>query len=311
MKNIKQYMTDNKRIGYFGNSYLDYKLKGINKGDLILIGSRTGAGKSTIAEFIATYNAHKGVKVTLISLENFEGDNILNKAYYYYKLITGNSELHIRDFMCGEFDIDEDALAQAENYAKDCYKNINLITRPPQGFTQEDLKECLTDAKVNKNSELVIIDHLDYFDKLYRETDNEHITKLMNEIREAQYALKIPIVAISHLRKNGDRECIIPSIDEFIGSSNKAKQATIVIVFAPDDKLNEERAGTWDNKLKSTFCCVRKLRHGGCDNTVGRLEYDTRKGEYSDFWAEHKINYYGTKISENPINTSKQEEEYA
>lgn len=309
MKTLKQYMVENKRVGSFGNTYLDYKLRGINKGDLILIGSRTGAGKSTIAELIATHNSDNGVKVTLISLENFEGDNILNSAYYYYKELSRNYGLNIRDFMSGNFDIDEDLLHAAEEHARVRFKNINLINRPVEGFTQEDLKECLTDAKVNKNSELVIIDHLDYFDKIYKETDNEHMTNLMNEIRNAQYALKIPIVAISHLRKpaNTKMEVKVPSIDEFIGSSNKAKQATVVILFAPDDEKNERI--TQESHLRSTFCCIRKLRHGGVDNTVARINFNVKTGKYEDWWSEYKINYYGTCISDNPVNYYKKEEQ--
>ena len=305
MKSLIDYMKDNKRIGTFGNAYLDYKLKGINKGDLVLIGSRSGAGKSTIAELIATHNADRGVKVTLISLENFEGDNILNTAYYYYKELAKDYNLNLRDFVSGEFHKDLNCLEKAQELTEKRYKNINLINRNNErGFTLEDLKECLTDAKVNKGSELVIIDHLDYFDKLANESDNEHISNLMSEIREAQYALKIPIVAISHLRKNGDKECKVPSMDEFIGSSNKVKQSTIVVLFAPDDETNENRLIT-DKYLRSTWCCIRKLRNGGIDNTVGRLEFDTKLGKYSNFWCEYKINYYGTKMSEEPVITSK------
>jgi len=46
---LKRYMEQNKRVGKFGVSYLDDKLRGILQGDLILIGARSGAGKSSIA----------------------------------------------------------------------------------------------------------------------------------------------------------------------------------------------------------------------------------------------------------------------
>ncbi len=306
---LQEYMKLNKKVGNWGISYLDYKLKGIYQGGLYLIGARSGAGKSTLAELIAVTNANNGVIVTLISLENFEGDMQLKIGYYKYKKLTGNVELDINDWYSGNFNVDEQALASTELYVKEKMKNINLITRPSKGFTVEDLKETITDAKANHNSELVIIDHLDYFDKAGRESDNEHMTMLMNEIREAQYALKLPVIAISHLRKNGDKACIVPSMDEFIGSSNKVKQATTVILFAPDETTNINRVGTLDDRLRSTWCCIRKNRVGGVDNTVGRIEYDTRTCSYTDFWCEHKIEFYGTKISENIVNTSKKYKE--
>lgn len=306
MKSLKEYQSRNKRVAQFGNTYLDYKLRGILQGDLILIGARSGAGKSTIAETIAFFNAQNGIKVTLISLENFEGDNFINSAYYKYKEESRQWDLNLRDFASGEFDVNEIALKKAEEYTKRKFENINLVTRQSEGITIDRLEEIILDADVNKHSELIIIDHLDYFDKYDKQTDNEHMTGLMSTIRDAQYKLKIPIVAISHLRKLSARDVIVPNEDEFLGSSNKVKQSTIVITFAPDVEANMRET---DKCIRHTFCSVRKLRLGGCDNTVAKLHFDTKTGAYTSWWAEYNVDYLGTKISETTVNTSRKEEE--
>lgn len=291
MSKLQEYMLQNTKVGYFGNTYLDDRLKGILKGDLVLIGARSGSGKSTIAENIATYNASRDVKVTLISLENFEGDNYITSAYYEYKRLTQNWALDLRDFASGDFKIDMFALEKAEKFAENKFKNINLINRQ-EDYTREDLKNDIITQVKNEKTQLIIIDHLDYLDKYENETDISHISCLMKEIRQAQYAFKVPVVAISHLRKNNNSEIKIPNVDEFIGSSNKVKESTCVIMFAPDDEANMNN----NSSLKATWCCVRKLRMGGVDNKAARLFFNQKTGNYEDEYNLFKVNYSGTKI---------------
>ena len=152
----------------------------------------------------------------------------------------------------------------------------------------------MVDAVVNKKSELVIIDHLDYVDK-DNSSDNDvsHVTELMKTIRELQDQFKVAVVAISHLRKHQGKEPpAVPSMDEFIGSSNKVKQATVVIMMSPDDKQNEKTAGEIPH-IKSTWCCIRKIRNGILSNKTGRLYFNTHKTEYDNNYDEHIVSYSG------------------
>ena len=293
MSRLEDYMKENRKVGCFGIQYLDDKLRGILKGDLILIGARSGAGKSTIAEIIATANSSQGKKVTLLSLENFKDDNFVQKAYYKYKAVSREWSLSQRDFSSGDFKPNLYALKEAEKYAEQQFENINLINRQAN-FGKEELKEAMINAVQNEKSDLVIIDHIDYLDKEPNQTEVEHVTSIMKEIRAAQYAFKMPVIAISHLRKTNSKYDIkVPSIDEFIGSSNKVKEATCVIMFAPNDEENMQMDGT----LKATFCCIRKLRMGGIDNTVAKIYFDTRTGQYKDGYNVYRVDYSGTKIS--------------
>ena len=290
---LEDYMLANKKMARFGMKYLDDRLGGILRGDLILIGARSGAGKSTIAEIIATANSRIGKKVTLISLENFKDDNFVQKAYYKYKELTKQWGLTLRDFASGDFERDAFAIVECEKFAENEYKNISMVNRS-KDFTIEDLKEALVRAVEDENSDLVIVDHIDYLDKESGVSDNEHITSLMREIRAAQYAFKIPVVAISHLRKvvSSKAEIIVPSMDEFVGSSNKVKEATCVIMLAPNDEENVLN----NSPIKSTWCCVRKLRMGGIDNKVAKVYFDQRQGVYVDRYELYGVNYAGTKV---------------
>ena len=290
---LKKYFEKNKKVAKFGVSYLDDKLRGILQGDLILIGSRSGAGKSTIANQIALYNKNNDVKVALFSLENFEGDAFIEKAYYKYMDLTKDYFLNLRDFASGDFKINQEILLQAENHAKECFKNISMHNRKTH-YGIEELKNDIITEVEEKNVKLIIIDHLDYLDKYGKESDNEHMAELMKTIRYVQDAFKVAVVAISHLRKNyGSKDLpIIPSMDEFIGSGSKVKESTGVVMLAPDDDGNID---IQDQSKRSTWCCIRKLRMGGIDNKAAKIFFDTKTGTYGDKYLLYKVNYTGTK----------------
>lgn len=297
MKSYKDYIGRDKLKAKFGIKYLDDNFTGILEDDFWLIGARSGAGKSTIADIIATNNAKNGKKVTLISLENFEGDCETQKAYYSYKSITKDYNLTLRDFKAGQFEQNEQALKMAFAQAFKTYEGINIIYNTGD-YKIEDLHNDIIKAANKTQSDLLIVDHLDYLDKDNpSESELTHITKLVKEIRDTQRVNHIPIIGVSHLRKpptlGKQAPIIVPSVDEFIGSSNKYKQATGAILLAPDD---EENYAT-QNNLKSTWCCVRKLRMGGIDNRAAKLIFDTKTGQYKDEYTLYGVNYAGTKVN--------------
>ncbi len=293
MIDIKKYMAENKKVGQFGVSYLDNKLRAILRGDLILIGSRSGAGKSTIAQNIALANPH--IKVKLLSLENFKNDDLAVDTYKNYRALTRNFRLNVRDFVAGDFEIDEEKLIQAQNMTNARFKHIVLVNRQ-KDYVVSKLKDDIISA-ADDGINLIIIDHLDYLDKNNQnDSDTKHMTEVMKTIREVQDEFKCAVIAISHLRKlsGGSKEApVVPSMDEFHGSSNKVKEATVVIMLAPDDVKNQESAG---GVQRATWCCIRKLRMGGVDNKVARLYFDTHKNNYRESYDICSVNYSGTKV---------------
>ena len=296
---LLNYMENNQMVGIFGVDYLDKKLKGILKNDLIVIGARSGAGKSTLSTIIAMANAKKGTKVALFSLENFPDDNFVEKAFYHYRYLVQDYTLTLREFASGHFDKDLEALAKSQEYAEKCFENIKMINRQAN-FDIEEIKKHIILCS-QEGYKLIILDHLDYVDKFANDTDYTHINSLMKTIREAQDAFNVAVVAISHLRKNQSFKALpkIPSIDEFIGSSNKVKEATCVIMFAPDDDSNVDMvANEGNDNIKNTWCCIRKLRMGGIDNKAAKLLFDVRTGTYLNNYRLYSVDYSGLNVKE-------------
>lgn len=293
--------TDNKLVGKFGVSYLDDKLHGIMTSDLVLIGAGSGAGKSSLANHIAFFNRDSGFKTSLYSLENFANDLYMEKAYLYYINTTKNWNCTLREFATGDFRQlynvnDKNLFIACNRFANESYHDIIIHTRE-QNYNIQKLCDSIGDDVVNKGAKLIILDHVDYLDKMdSNDSDNAHMTLLFHTIRELQNTYKIGFVAISHLRKsqgNAKEKMIVPTLDEFIGSSNKAKESTICCLFAPDFEYNESHL---DSHLKGTFCCIRKNRMGGIDNKCARLFYNIRKGRYMNTYDMLKVNAGGTQV---------------
>ena len=99
------------------------------------------------------------------------------------------------------------------------------------------------------------------------------------------------MVLISHLKK-GLRETVIPTLEDFFGTSNKVKEATTVVLFAPDDEGNQEDP----SPIKQTWICIRKDRFGGYHNAACKIGFDTRSLSYTSDYELFSVNYWGTKV---------------
>lgn len=288
-----EYWKRNYCVGKFGVKYLDDELEGIAKRDLILIGARSGASKISLANLIFEKNKKDGRKVALFSLENFNGDLYSHDVMIEYKNITHHYGITPRQWQMNLFKIDYEALEKAEAIVEKKYKDALIFGRQ-MNYGKDELARDL--KKVSASGvELIILDHIDYVDKDNpNESDVSFMTSLMKTIRCLQEQYGVAIVALSHLRKPGFKnDVIIPNENEFIGSSNKAKESTVVIMFAPDDEGN---INLLDDTLKQTWCCIRKLRNGGISNKCAKLYYDKNIDRYIYQYELYAVNYSGTKL---------------
>lgn len=297
--NVYDYWEKNKIVGKFGVPYLDRELLGISKSDLVLIGARSGAGKSSLAKII--YDANDKKKTALFSLENYDGDVEMSMLRKEYNLRT-DSVYSARQWQTGkDLNINENELGAALGAVLKKLEGAYIFGRvPPDDENGKWNIETLTEKIIwcaTHGIELIIIDHLDYLDRDNpNESDNSHITELMKAIRTAQETGSA-VVAFSHLRKPNGRvdDLIVPNENEFIGSSNKVKQATQVVLFAPANDGDENNGyGTW--------CCIRKNRNGGIKNQVAKLFFIPLTESYLDRYDLYTINYAGTKAEPIMIN---------
>lgn len=293
---MDHYWERNTIVGRFGVPYLDKELLGISRSDLVVIGARSGAGKSSLARII--YEHNNPLTTALFSLENFEGDLLaeeIRKAYND-RMKTAYSS---REWQTGEVQADRVVFEQIEKELSPRFNSDTIFGRQtPDGepWTVETLKNWMFRCVTSMGVDLIILDHLDYLDRDNpNESDNSHITELMKMIRDVQEAAPngCGVVAFSHLRKPIGKvdDVKVPNENEFIGSSNKIKQATQVVLLAP---TNEPPLGI----CYGTWCCIRKNRNGGIKNQAARLLFNPVTASYEDEYALFTINYSGTKTEQ-------------
>ena len=170
-----------RKICNFGISFLDDKIGGIYDEDLLIIGAESGIGKSTIAEIIAFSCIQQKIKPALFSLENFAGNTCDKKAFELFKAKTLQWNLKFRqwiDLKNKTSSAMDECVSVAE---KLCYK-MNLIERTNKDYTI-DLLEQDFKRVVEAGCQVIILDHLDYFDAYSYDNDLQHTKRLMKIIQ--------------------------------------------------------------------------------------------------------------------------------
>lgn len=262
--------------------FLNEALIGISPSELVVIGSDTGIGKTHLANHITQENAKAGRKVYLFSLEGHE-DEVVNRWKWqiicreYYKNPRGielSYQKYAMNLMSG---IDEEEATANEEISKIADK-VQIFDRS----VQLDVNVLTQQLNLIKDAELVVIDHLHYFNMLDDKSESESITQIMRAIKDLTDIYKIPVVLVSHLRKRNKE--FLPDNDDLHGSSNIAKIASTCILVSSDPENHDLGAG-----LYSTIFRVSKSRLGAPTSLGARVMFDSNVNQYAPSMALGKI----------------------
>jgi len=286
----------NKTIGSYGISFLDDYLGGIKQSDFILIGAGTGLGKSSLSYAIAFSNALAGRHVHLLALEADENEPFHKKMYqllaqkYYDSGKYKHVEMSYSNFVRGKIDLPE-LIAECELELDKYYKLA--VHYKDDGFSVDTLVDKLHEITMIRNKcDMIILDHIDYFD-IISDNENREVSEIMQLLRQFNITWKIPIIVVSHVRKKGNRKQIIPDIDDFHGTSNKAKQVKTAITLAPDYEHTDYESGKF-----ATFISVQKDRISGGSNIVGGCIFDRNRNTYEGRYRLLRSINYGEGVEE-------------
>lgn len=292
----KEYRTKEREgMLSYGISYLDDCLNGISKRDLILLGGRTGSGKTEIATIIAQHNAISGKRVHMFALEAAEREIESRITFrflseHYNKLHTYNKKyLNYKDWINGKLD---DVLGPMEEDADmlcaGIYKNLNLRYRG-HNFTIEDLEKEL--LFIQHETDLIILDHLHYID-LNDDNENKAMKSLVQRLRSIALEIGKPIIALAHLRKADKKtQGILPDLEDFHGSSDITKIATSCILMAP-----AYEALTSDKAIWGTYIRVAKCREDGSRTRyLGQIFFNARNNSYE---PGYRVGLYKSSMTE-------------
>lgn len=293
---------DSSKAPTYGITCLDHALRYILPNDLVVLAADTGVGKSEYALGIARHNAKMGKKVYLFYLEGGETEAVRRikwsdflTAYYskyktpieYADWVTNNIPINI---------INDIELNILPKLYKDTYGDRLCIYPMHDKFNIEDvylsladdLRDGVEDKKKMFGADLLIIDHLHYFNDDEAEgTEAAKLKAILRRCKDITDFHHIPIVVVSHLRKKS-KDRGIPDNEDLHGSSEIAKIASTVIILAPG--FRKESNATL---VYPTYIRITKSRMGIKSNYVIMNDYDLKTRTYLSNYEIYPINDKG------------------
>jgi len=281
-----------KKLLSFGVKFLDDAMLGILQNDLVLVGASSGAGKTQFCCNMAQVNVSLGKTVHYIALEadKFEIDRRIKfqiMARNYFADSTRPQFPHGLNYarwMLGMYDDKLDKYEmQASHEIFQKYKGLFFGYKTDKFSLPDLIESVLANAS---RTDLIIVDHVHYFDFDDEENEQKAIREIAKTARTLALEQGKPIVLVAHLRKK-DRfnQELVPSIEEFHGSSELYKIATKAITFSPGDVSAK---GNFE-----TFFRIGKNRlDGGVTKFLGKTMFSPQKGVYEEAyrlgWADQK-----------------------
>ncbi len=291
-------LKDRSNILQYGVSFFDDTLRGISPNDLILIGARSGGGKTELAKIIAMHNARQGKRVAFFALEaeEFEIERRMkfNTLAKLWRAANPGAPRGIANYADWRFCELQPMFAPYEDEAeatfKKGYETLKTYYRCRDDFGLTELEQNI--LEVYKNTDLFVLDHLHYLDLGDGENENRSMKNFMQKLRFLTTSLHKPVIAIAHLKKGASAN-VVPEMDDYMGSSDISKICTTAIMLAPAHGIvatNEAATGN------GTFMRIVKFRLDGSRTyNVGLGFFDNETGTYKPDYALGRLNYAETK----------------
>ncbi len=255
---------------------VDKRIMGLNKSDFILIASRPGMGKTSIALNMAVAAAKAtGQTVAIFSLE-------MSREQLVTRLLSGEGLISLGHLLTGNLSGDEWKRAA---HAAGVISNTDIRINDNPTLTVADMNaQC---RRLN-NLGLVVIDYLQLMQSAgsghgwSNESRVQAVSDMSRMLKIMAKELNVPVICLSQLsRANEQRQDKRPMLSDLRESGSIEQDADIVIGLYRDGYYNQE---TENPNLSE--CIVLKNRHGetGKDTLVWLGEYTS----FRDYDTRHE-----------------------
>lgn len=226
---------------------LDSLTSGLKPAEYIVAAGRTGDGKSSLSRQIASYAAKNG-HTPLICSPEMTRENIVECLASSISEVPYDLVQHPQ-FMTNE---------QWANFSTACefIGKLPLQVDDTSGVEVGELCSRIR-ARIMRGVDLVIIDYLQLIRVRGAESDYDRVTKASAAFRDLAKITRVPILALSQLRRTGKETTERPTIYELKESGNIENDAFQVwLIYRPREN------GKYTGKDE---IIVGKNRNGPCD----------------------------------------------
>jgi len=275
----------------FGVSFLDDFLVGLMPTDLVLVGAKTGRGKTAFLTQLAYNQAAAGRKTLFFALEASKWE--IHRRILYRKM----SEIffknyaatlgpkyrlpRFREWLTG---VGFEDLLSIENEARAAIRHhiSNLeIVYTDERYSMEIFEE---DCKIRSEThDVILIDHLHYF--FFSGNEFDGLKRAIGQIRNLSLKLRKPVILAAQMRKgNSVSKSGMPDTEDFHGHSDIPKISTTAIILSPAPKeyAPKNQFPTWVHICKSREAAETT-------SFVGMTSFDVTTSNYSEQYmvADH------------------------
>lgn len=232
---------------------LDYMLRGLQRGDLILLAGRAFMGKTALALSISRYIAAKENKAVAYFSQRISGEQIATR------LLSMDAQVKIYDLAAGK--VDKDARLRLKNSAGVIADAPLYIDDSPCITVDEMRAKCL-ELKKKTGLDLIVVDSLQFVapDKKCAHHSAAWIKRyIISSLKKLAVETNCPVVVISKLPEPADlEENKYPEITD-LRSSDFTAQYADVILFMYREQGNGRKSEAAD---QLTDIIIAKNRSG-------------------------------------------------
>ena len=238
--------------GLLVNFYdFDAMTQGLQRGDLIVLGSRPSMGKTSLALNMAKNVAQlHGLPVCIFDLE-------MSKEQLTYRLISSEVGIETSRLRTGRLQEDEwpdlgeglERLGQLPIFITDKSKvTVDEMISKCQGIKEQHKTEL----------GLIVIDYLQLMDGPLYESRDEELSKVVVQLKEMAKVLNVPVIVLSQLdRAIEHRQNKRPMLSDIRETESLESHADVVTMIYRDEYYNPE---TVDRGITELITC--KHRNG-------------------------------------------------
>ena len=269
-EDIKQRLFHTEKIFIkTGCSALDRVLGGgFSRGNLVTLGMRSGAGKSSYALELCTGRANLGERTSFFSIE-MDDTELINRG------VSQKTGILLNDVKRAK-SLGYEVLNQCEQATDFLCEHIDIYAKPSQtlSFITNELKRSHHKAK-QEGLKIPEVAFVDYLDIIERPKGQEGISEydlqgyLTRGLKKLAKELEITIVILVQLLKGTDkRENPKPKVSDIKGNGAiEANSNKIILGFRPNMYSDDKEMKNEPNQ--QAFIFVDKNREG----SVGVVEY--------------------------------------
>ena len=244
-----------------GYTLLDYKTRGFQKGDLILLAARPSVGKTAFALNLALESAIRNrAAVAIFSLE-MPAEQLITRMLACQsmlnsrKLQTGQ-EMSVKDW--GALEVAVNTLKQAQIYIDD-----SSMTKMSDIFAK--CRKLAKDQQKNGNAPLglVVIDYIQLINSSgHSENRQQEVSYISRQLKQLARELDVPVIALSQLSRSVEqRTDKRPMLSDLRESGSLEQDADMVMMLYRAEYHDSENR-TARSEVEEIEVIIAKHRNG-------------------------------------------------